>query len=136
MIGLVVDTDVFSELAERRSRAERFAPLVDDAEAALAFPTIAELHYGAVRAGWGAARMERLEQEIGRYGILWPSGGLLRLWGRLRAEAAKAGHPLGQDDHANDLWIAACAVHYGVPLLTGNARHFEGFPALRLVPGA
>ena len=30
----------------------------------------------------------------------------------------------------DDLWIAACAMHYGVPLLTGNGRHFAGMPGL------
>jgi len=32
-----------------------------------------------------------------------------------------------------DRWIAATALHYHVPLLTGNRRHFQDFPGLRLV---
>ncbi len=48
-------------------------------------------------------------------------------------ELCGLGHPLGQQVHANDLWIAACAVHYGLPLVTGNGRHFAGLPGLEVV---
>ena len=137
MIGLVLDTDVFSELTELRPRADHFARLIGRVETALAFPTVAELYHGAVKARWGEARIARLENELDRYGVLWPTEELLRLCGTMRAEAARLGHPLGQPEHANDLWIAACAIHYGVPLLTGNTRHFQGLPGLELaVPGS
>jgi predicted nucleic acid-binding protein len=38
--------------------------------------------------------------------------------------ASRLGHPLAHRANANDLWIAACAVHYRLPLVTGNLRHF------------
>jgi tRNA(fMet)-specific endonuclease VapC len=62
-----------------------------------------------------------------------PTDGLLRLCGLLRAVASRLGHPLGQHAHANDLWIAACAVYYDVPLVTGNGRHFAGLPGLEVI---
>jgi hypothetical protein len=30
-------------------------------------------------------------------------------------------------------WIAACAVRYGIPLVTHNRRHFEGIPGLEMI---
>ena len=45
----------------------------------------------------------------------------------------RLGHPLGHRANANDLWIAACAVHYRLPLVTGNVRHFDGLPGLELL---
>lgn len=35
---------------------------------------------------------------------------------------------------ANDLWIAAAALAYEVPLVSRNVRHFERVPGLRVVP--
>jgi predicted nucleic acid-binding protein len=109
VIGAVLDTDVFSIMIEERPQVEKFAPLVLGIETALAFPSVAELTHGAHRAGWGPARKEWLETQIARHGLLMPTEGLLRLWGKLRAQAGRLGHPLGHQPHSNDLWIAACA---------------------------
>lgn len=133
MIGAVLDTDVFSIIIEDRPQAEKFAPLVYGMETALAFPSVAELTHGAHRARWGAARREWLEAQIARHGLLMPTEDLLRLWGVLRAQAGRLGHPLCQQVHSNDLWIAACAVFYRVPLVTGNGRHFVRLPGLKVL---
>jgi len=77
--------------------------------------------------------MNRLESEIARHGLLMPTEDLLRLCGGLRTVAARLGHPLSQPIHANDLGIAACAVYYRLPLVTGNGRHFVGLPGLEVV---
>ena len=42
-----------------------------------------------------------------------------------------AGHPLADRIHANDLWIAASAIHVGVALVTAD-RIFESTPRLTL----
>lgn len=34
---------------------------------------------------------------------------------------------------ANDLWIAACAVRHGLPLISNNRKHFEAIPELILI---
>lgn len=133
MTTVVLDTDVFSVLFDDRPGAEEIAATVRDRRTPLAFPSIAELVSGARHARWGPARVGRLEAAIERAGYLMPTAGLLRLCGRLRAEALWLGHPLGQQAHANDLWIASCAIHYEVPLFTNNQRHFAGFPGLELV---
>lgn len=133
MIGAILDTDVFSILIEQRPQAKRFTTLVEGVDTALAFPSVAELMHGAHRAGWGPARLDWLDSQIAHHGLLMPTDDLLRLCGALRARAAALGHPLGQQVHTNDLWIAACAVYYGVPLVTGNGRHFAGLPDLEVV---
>ncbi|GAB3912497.1 hypothetical protein ACFQ1S_09800 [Kibdelosporangium lantanae] len=58
---------------------------------------------------------------------------LAALWGRLKADARKVGHPLGQAAHTNDLWICTTAIFHGAPLMTNNVRHFQSMPGLRLV---
>ena len=106
------------------------------ARSAVAFPTVAELLFGAAKAGWGVERLRRLEAALGGVTVLLPDMALVRTCASLRAEAVRLGHPLGDRANANDLWIGACAVHR-LPLVTGNARHFDGLPGLELViPGS
>jgi predicted nucleic acid-binding protein len=133
VIVAVLDTDVFSVLVGDRPETEKFTALLDGVDTALAFPSVAELTHGARRARRGRARMDRLESEIARHGLLMPTEDLLRLCGGLRAVAVRLGRPLGHKVHGNDLWIAACAVYYGLPLVTGNGRHFVGLPGLEVL---
>jgi tRNA(fMet)-specific endonuclease VapC len=121
---VVLDTDVFSYLYEYRPEGERFRPLVA-AEPAIAFATAAELLFGAAKAAWGPGRLLRLESALAGVTILLPDEGLIRVCALLRADAFRRGHPLGHQANANDLWIAACAVHHRLPLVTGNLRHFD-----------
>lgn len=134
MTGAILDTDVFSVMLDDRPGAEDYAAATDGVRTSLAFPSIGELLYGAYRAGWGPARLALLEDGIRRHGLLLPTEELLEVYGRLHADAARSGHALAQHEHANDRWIAACAIFYGVPLLTNNVRHFAGCPGLELLP--
>lgn len=64
---LVVDTGVFSAALSPRRRASYDRPVGGLAgnQIFLAAPTVAELRYGALVAGWGAPRRDRLEVAIG-----------------------------------------------------------------------
>lgn len=101
-------------------------------ELALAFPTIAEVLYGAYKDRWGTGRIARLELAMRDFAVLQADEDVARLCGWLRGEARRRGHPLHHAAHANDLWIASCAIHYDLPLLSANVRHFAGLPGLRL----
>lgn len=55
---IVIDTDVFSaELVPGSRLAELYAPIVTGRLAFSSSQTAAELRYGALRRGWGEARM-------------------------------------------------------------------------------
>jgi len=43
--------------------------------------------------------------------------------------AERSGMPIG----VADAWIAATAIHLGVPLLTHNLRHFAGVKDLQVI---
>ena len=129
---VLVDTDVVSLLLEDRPGADRFRPLVP-ARLAIAFVTAAELRFGAAKAGWGAKRLDQLETALTDVLIIHSDEGLIRTHAWLRAEAVRLGHPLGHRANASDLWVAACAIHYQLPLVTGNVRHFDGLPWLTLL---
>lgn len=127
---LLVDTDVFSFLFQDRPQASEFRDLVTGAVLVLSFTTVAELFYGARKAGWGARRTGALEAGMRPYAILPYTRRMSQLLGDLRADLEQRGAAL----ETNDLWIAATALHYGIPLVTNNRDHFSRVRDLELRP--
>lgn len=130
---VIVDTDAFSQLWQNPPTASSFASHLIGSVPVLSFTTVAEVHFGAAKRGWGKRRVDQLEEAIRRYVIAPYDDDLARLWGRLKWQAQSAGHPLGHSNQSNDLWICATALYYNAPLLTLNRRHFEKFPGLVLL---
>jgi predicted nucleic acid-binding protein len=97
----------------------------------LAATTVAELRYGAIVAEWGAPRRQSVEQAIAETTVVPVSDGLLTTMAELRAACRRAGHPLADRIHGNDLWIAASAIHIGAAVVTADAI-FIGAPGLLL----
>ena len=127
---VIVDTDAFSHLWQNPTSSSSFAGHLIGAVPVISFTTIAEVHFGAAKRGWGQRRIDQLEEAIRRYVVAPYDDDLARLWGRLKSQAQHAGHPLGQNSQTNDLWICATAIYHNAPLLTLNRRHFESFPGL------
>lgn len=130
---IVVDTGVFSASISRRRRA-RFEPqvgLMAGHQVFLAAVTVAELRYGALVAGWSDERRYRLEQSIAATTVVPVSDTLLTTAAELRFACRRDGQALHEPVHANDLRIAASAVHIYAPLLTGDAV-FNDVPGLSL----
>ncbi|MDX6542235.1 MAG: tRNA(fMet)-specific endonuclease VapC [Gaiellales bacterium] len=84
---------------------------------------------GAERSG--AARRNRLDESIEVTTVVPVSDRFLSTLAELRFACRRAGHPLHDRAHANDLWIAASALHIGAPLLTAD-NVFSGTPGLTL----
>jgi tRNA(fMet)-specific endonuclease VapC len=129
---VVVDTDVFS-LLFRGQDVDLYSRHLDGSVPVLSFASVAELHHGATYAGWGERRQQALEEAIRRYVIAPYDEEMAKLWGTLKTQAIRAGHPLGQNTQSNDLWVCATAIYHDAPLLTANRRHFENFPGLSLL---
>ncbi|MGH9184710.1 MAG: PIN domain-containing protein [Acidimicrobiales bacterium] len=130
---IVVDTGVFSASISRRRR-QRFETqiaLMAGNQIFLAAPTVSQLRYGALVAGWSEARRERLEESIQATTVVPVSNKLLTTTAELRFACRRAGHPLHDRSHANDLWIAASAIHISALLLTAD-NVFEDTPRLTL----
>ena len=84
---------------------------------------------GAVAAGWGARRREHLESRLQRY-VIEPSSDALSLhWAEAMDSARRNGRPIA----AADAWVAATALHLGVPLVTHNKNHFIGVDGLTVI---
>jgi predicted nucleic acid-binding protein len=57
------------------------------------------------------------------------------IWGtyaRPRAECRRSGHPLHQKQHVGDLWIAAAAIRWQLPLVAHDAV-YVGCPGVELL---
>jgi predicted nucleic acid-binding protein len=87
---------------------------------------------GAHIAGWGARRLHRLDHELHRAKVVWPSHSLVDHYVELRSWCVKNGHGLGHKDHEADRWVAATATFLGVPLAAHDAI-FSGTKDLRLI---
>ena len=129
---IVVDTDVFSaELVPASRLAERYAPIIIGRKAFISFQTAAEVRYGALRRGWGTARMLKLDTKIHQAQVVHTGPELVLVYAQLRADCEAAGHALAQREHNADRWIAATALRLGIPLVS-NDGIFRGVPGLAL----
>lgn len=126
---VLVDTDVFSFFFRGDSRAERYRLLVEGSLAALSFQTVAELYQGALQAGWGERRRNRLRDEIGRYLAIPFNMEMVELWARIRSSRRAA----GREVDAADAWVAATALWAQCPVVTHNQRDFEGIDGLSII---
>lgn len=101
----------------------------------LAFQTVMELRYGALRAGWGELRRRRLERRIAELAVIQPDDEMIRVCAELRQGCRQIGHPLSSKIHDGDRWIAAAAIRLGLPLVSADGV-FEGTPRLVLLNAA
>jgi tRNA(fMet)-specific endonuclease VapC len=120
-------------LWQGRNQADRYEAALKNTIPVLSFTSIAEIYFGAYSAGWGDQRLRQLEAAVRPYLVVPWDSEIAKLWGKLKSQARSQGHPLGQNEHGNDLWICATAIRYDAQLLTNNVRHFEAIPGLRLL---
>ena len=132
--GVVVDTMVISWLFDERPNplAERYRDLIGPVPVLLAFQTVMELRFGAIRAGWGELRRRQLERRLAQLTVLQPDDQMVLICAQLRADCARAGHALGDKLHDGDRWIAAAAIRLGLPLVSHDGV-FDGAPGLQLI---
>lgn len=131
---VVVDTGVFGADLSPSSKplADRYADMLTGRNILISFVTVAELRYGALRAGWGAKRRNDLEAAIDDAKIVWPGHGLASEYAALRAECVAAGHGLAEKSNEADRWVAATARYVKVPLVSHDGV-FVAAPGVELL---
>lgn len=145
--AVLLDTDVFGALyvTPREVVLKQGHPVgawessLTGCRPLISFQTRAEILSGAYLAGWGEKRLTATLARLDGTPTIHVDRDIVEAYARLLAEAKKAGHALGiLREHVGDRWIAACAIAKGLPLLTGNRRHFTNAPRLLLheVPDA
>ena len=135
-MGLLIDTSVLIDL-ERSEQGDSQGGLLDlgkltDEEGFLAAITVSELLHGVHRASGERIRARR-EAFVNRCLDLLPTLPFGRraaeIHSRIWSDLQESGMMIG----GHDLLIAATALEYDLPLLTGNLREFERVGGLEVV---
>ena len=126
---IILDTNIVSYLMKGGPLAEAYEPSVQNHLLAITFITVGELYFGAEKRNWGEKKRKELETTLRNFVVIPYDHEIARCYGRLVAERQRNGKPIAP----NDAWIAACTVRHGVPLVTHNAKDFEGIPALQVI---
>ncbi len=129
------DTDIISTLAKKR-RPAGLLPKLAAVPAVAQFTTainVAEIYFGLFRREVEDGARERLMaffegQVFTRLTILPFETADAQAYGRLRATLERKGRPRFEPD----LQIAVIALRHRLTVVTGNARHFEGIPGLKV----
>jgi predicted nucleic acid-binding protein len=119
---VLLDTNVFTAwLKPRSTLVPLYGRHVFGRRVAIAQQTVAEARYGAVVAGWGDKRVESLERLIHRSRVLPMDDDTTWAYAKLRFECRRLGRALSQKQHVGDLWIAASAIRWQLPLVAHDA---------------
>ncbi len=88
----------------------------------------AELYYGAFKSQRRESNLALLDELFSLFASLGFDGEAARHFGRVRAELARKGKPIGP----YDMQIAAIALAHGLTLVTHNTSEFGRIDGLRL----
>ncbi len=130
-MAYLFDTDAISEVL----RLHPLQPYVDwlgeiprDAQFTSAV-TVGELFKGACRSAAKERHVRNIEERVLPAVTILPYDlPVARIFGEIRAELERTGDILPDAD----LQIAATALYHHLELVTGNLRHFQRIPQLRL----
>lgn len=124
----LVDTDRVAEYLKGRADAVALLTRLRTDGLAISLVTFGEI-YDGIYGGYDPAAAERLfRQFLRRITVLTLNRTIMRRFARLRGELRRRGQLIPDPD----LLIAATALHHDLTLITGNRRHFERVPDLRL----
>ena len=87
---------------------------------------LGELYFGAQRAQRRQEQLAFIHDLLTYAVVLFADRDTTEIYGQVKAELARLGKPIPD----NDLWIAAMARQYDLPLATRDA-HFAQVPALK-----
>jgi len=125
------DTDAISELLRSRPLPKYLAWVgqVGREEQFTSTVTVGELYKGAYRSTAKNRHLKNIEERVlpAVTSITYDLGAA-RVYGKVRADLERRGNVIPD----SDLQIAAIALHNDLELVTGNTRHFERVPGLRI----
>lgn len=91
-------------------------------------PVLGELYCGAHLSSQPQRTLAEIQNLLKAVVLISPGAVTAELYGHLRAELARAGTPIPE----NDIWIAALASEYQLPLAARDA-HFDRIAGLRVL---
>lgn len=127
MAVVVLDTNLVSYRMKEHTIAALYEKHIDGQSLVISFMTLAEIHEGALRKGWGLTKLVWLKEELAEYRVIHSTEEIVRSWSEIRAERYR--QPIAVDD----AWIAATARANGWPLVTHNPVDFRGIEGLKII---
>jgi predicted nucleic acid-binding protein len=129
MNAAFVDTDVVSMLFKGDTRALAYRSHITGRLLGISFMTLAELERWSLERDWGQRRKQELAQRLTRYVVLPVNRELCGKWAEVSLAAKRKGRPT----QTADVWIAASALYYEVPLITRNRGDYSAVDGLVLL---
>jgi tRNA(fMet)-specific endonuclease VapC len=126
---VLIDTDVLSYIFNKHSLASDYHNLLEGRQGFVALQTLGEMRYGAFLDGWGAKRLQNLENFFTDYTLIEPSNSSAIYWAKLRVQVRRIGRHIAR----SDAWIAATALDYNVALVTHNIKDFDAVEGLQIL---
>lgn len=124
---MIADSGLLIDFWRRKQSARAFLA-AHETELVVPFVVVAELQAGALRAANPQAEERKVMETLAAFPVAWPDHQTLRHFANLKHTVEQTGKPIG----VHDLWIAAIAQQYNVPVATNDA-HFQRIPELKLV---
>ena len=121
--SVLLDTNVV--VAHLRTDPDLTARLSATPALYLPWVVLGELHYGALRAQRREVQLALIRDFLQTTTLLMPDQTTSETYGRVKAELAETGRLIPD----NDIWIAAMARQFDLPLVTRDA-HFAAVPRL------
>ncbi|GGQ10376.1 type II toxin-antitoxin system VapC family toxin [Streptomyces pseudogriseolus] len=122
MQPVVLDTDVASLLHKRKLTGPLATRLIGR-KPLISFVTYGELTKWVELRNWGARSRQELADWLAGIPVLPGDESVAATWGQLSAAGIQRGRPRP----TNDMWVAACALTYDLPLATLNLKDYEDF---------
>lgn len=130
-MAFLFDTDAISEVLKRRPAPYyvRWLSDVPRAEQFTSAVAIGELYKGAFRSQDRARHLDNIDRRVlPRITVLPYDVAVARIFGEIQAGLAREERGLADAD----LQIAATAIYHGLELVTGNVRHFQRIPGIKI----
>ena len=124
--SVLLDTNVV--VAHFRSDPDTTARIRMTPVLFLPWVVLGELHFGALKAERTARQMALIREFRRNAAVLLPDEGTSEVYGEIKAELSAIGKPIPD----NDIWIAALARQFDLPLVTRDA-HFAVVQGLTIV---
>jgi len=125
--GILLDSSVV--IAHLRARLNVFSLRRPGEELYLPLVALGELYKGVAKSIHPEHQQKLVDDFVDRVSLLYPDVSTAESYARTAAALERQGRPLPE----NDLWIAAVALEYDMPLATRDA-HFDRLPGLTILP--
>jgi tRNA(fMet)-specific endonuclease VapC len=121
---VLLDTNVIiAFFAGEQAVSQRFS----EAEVLVSSTVLGELYFGAHKSAHAAANLSRIEQFAAAIQVVSCDGVTAQHYGQIKDRLRVKGRPIPE----NDIWIAAIAQQYSLPLATRD-EHFKDVDGLAL----